>query len=158
MATPDGSLAARELDDEVFMSAADLKGYMAKVEMAKMSKEMVAQDQAAKAKEELIRTLSERIIFTPERMRAFLGRVKLAAERGETELMIGRFPVELCTDHGRAINNNEAEWPETLTGLPRQAYEIWKEKLQPLGYRLSAMIVDWPHGLPGEVGLFLSWK
>jgi len=158
MATQDASLAARGLDDEVFMSASDLKAYMAKVELARMSKEMAVHDQAEKAKQDLVKKLSERIEFTPERMRAFLGRVRLAAERGDSELMIGRFPVDLCSDRGRAINNNEAGWPDTLTGLPRQAYEIWKEKLQPLGYQLKAMIVDWPGGLPGEVGLFLSWK
>jgi len=84
--------------------------------------------------------------------------VKLAAERGQSELMIGRFPVELCTDHGRAINNSEADWSETLTGLPRQAYEVFRDKLQPLGYHLKALIVEWPGGLPGEVGMFLSWK
>lgn len=158
MAAVNASLATRELDDEVFMSAKDLQTFMAKVELAKMSKEQVAHDQAAKARQELVQKMSERIDFTPQRLRAFLTRVKLAAERGEMELLIGRFPVELCTDHGRAINNNETGWPDTLTGLPRQAYEIWHEKLQPLGYKLSAMIIEWPGGLPGEVGMFLSWK
>jgi hypothetical protein len=158
MATQDPSLATRQIDDEVFMSANDLKTYMAKVELAKMSQETAHHDQAEKAKQELIKKMSERVDMTPERIRAFLGRVKLAAERGQTELMIGRFPVELCTDHGRAINNSEAEWPETLTGLPRQAYEVFRDKLQPLGYHLKALIVEWPGGLPGEVGMFLSWK
>jgi hypothetical protein len=157
MAQADTSLAARELDDEVFMSAKDLKAYMVKIELAKMSEETLVLDQAAKAKEELVKKLSERIVFTPERKRAFLNRVRLAAERGEMELMIGRFPVELCTDRGRAINNNDPEWPDTLTGLPRQAFEIWKAQLQPLGYKLTAMIVDFPNGRPGEIGMFLSW-
>jgi hypothetical protein len=158
MAAVNASLATRELDDEVFMSAKDLQTFMAKTELSKMSKELAAHDQAAKARQELVKKMSERIEFTPQRLRAFLTRVKLAAERGEMELLIGRFPVELCTDHGRAINNNETGWPDTLTGLPRQAYEIWHEKLQPLGYKLSAMIIEWPGGLPGEVGMFLSWK
>jgi hypothetical protein len=158
MTQTDASLAQREIDDEVFMSAKDLKAYMVKIEQAKMSKETAVHDQAAKAMHDLIERMSRRIDFTPKQMHAFLGRVRSAAERGDMELMIGRFPVELCTDHGRAINNNKDEWPDTLTGLPRQAYEIWKEQLQPLGYHLSAMIVDWPNGLPGEVGMFLSWK
>jgi hypothetical protein len=121
MAVQDASLATRELDDDVFMSASALKAYMAKVELAKMSEEQVHHDGAAKAKEELIKKLSEKVEITPERLRAFLARVRLAAERGELDLMIGRFPVELCTDHGRAINNNEQGWPDTLTGLPRSA-------------------------------------
>jgi hypothetical protein len=157
MATPDPSLAKRELDDEVFMSVQDLKKYMAEQEMAKTLETLAAHDRAAEAKKELIKKLSTRIEFTPERIRAFLGRVKMAAARGETELMIGRFPVELCTDRGRAINNVEKDWPDTLTGLPQQAFEIWRDHLHPLGYQLKAMIVDWPEGLPGEVGLFLAW-
>ena len=50
------------------------------------------------------------------------------------------------------------DWPETLTGRPRQAYEFWKEHLQPQKYKLKAMIVDWPGGLPGDVAFFLSWS
>ena len=64
----------------------------------------------------------------------------------------------MCPDHGRAINQSEPGWPDTLTGVPRQVYDVWKETLQPLGYGLKAMIVEWPSGLPGEAGLFLTWK
>ena len=41
---------------------------------------------------------------------------------------------------------------------PRQAYEFWKEHLQPAKYRLKAIIVDWPAGLPGDVAFFLRWS
>ena len=68
-----------------------------------------------------------------------------------------RFPNTLCTDKGRALNNSERTWPDTLVGRPRQAYEFWREHLQPAGYRLKALIVDWPGGLPGDVGFFLGW-
>ena len=73
-------------------------------------------------------------------------------------MLVMRFPSELCSDHGRAINNAEPEWPETLVGQPRQFYEIWKERLEPAGYRLKAMIVEWPNGFPGDVGMFVAWK
>ena len=43
--------------------------------------------------------------------------VKGAAERGEREVLAIRFPSEYCTDHGRAINNFEPGWPDTLTGF-----------------------------------------
>jgi hypothetical protein len=68
-----------------------------------------------------------------------------------------RFPNALCTDKGRAINNLEAGWPEKLVGRPRQAYEFWCDQLRPAGYRLGAMIVDRPGGLPGDVGFYLAW-
>jgi hypothetical protein len=151
----------RELDDESFMSADDLRGYMNAVMAAKASKEVDAMDQADKAKQQLIKTLSALIDLTPEKRREITGsllfKLRKAAERGETELLVMRFPHELCTDKGRAINNGEAGWPDTLTGRPRQAFELWRDHLQAAGYRLSAIIVDWPGGLPGDVGFYLSW-
>ena len=47
-----------------------------------------------------------------------------------------------------SINQAEESWPDTLQGRPRKAYEFW---LQPLGYKLKVLIVDWPNGLPGDV-------
>jgi hypothetical protein len=38
-----------------------------------------------------------------------------------------------------------------------QAFEFWRDHLQPQGYGLKAMIVDWPQGLPGDIGFFLTW-
>ena len=46
--------------------------------------------------------------------------VRSAAERGEREVLAVRFSSQYCTDGGRAINNFEPEWPDTLTGF-RQA-------------------------------------
>jgi hypothetical protein len=146
------------LDDEAFMSVADLKTYVAHVESAKASQSYAAMEAAEKAKKELIEKMLTPIEISPERIRAFMNRVKLAAERGDNEMLIGRFPSEICTDHGRAINNTEEGWPDTLVGLPRQVYEIWKEKLQPLGYHLKAMIIEWPGGFPGDVGMYVSWR
>ena len=38
-------------------------------------------------------------------------------EHGQEEIEIMRFPAHFCTDHGRAINNFEADWPDSLTGF-----------------------------------------
>ena len=43
--------------------------------------------------------------------------VRGAAERGEREVMVVRFPSTYCPDGGRAINNFEAGWENTLTGF-----------------------------------------
>ncbi len=144
-------------DDDIFMSVKELRTYVSEIEMAKAKQSLEAQSRADKAKHDLIEQLKSDEPISPERIRAFTLRVKAAAEAGQNELMIGRFPVELCSDNGRAINMAEPNWPETLIGRPRQAYLLWKEKLQPLGYQLKAMIVDWPDGVPGDVGLYLSW-
>ncbi|MEJ0096653.1 MAG: hypothetical protein WDN46_25590 [Methylocella sp.] len=144
--------------DEAFMSVADLKAYVVAVESAKASQSYVALEGAEKAKKDLIAKLSQPIDMTPVRIHAFMNRVRLAAERGEGEMLIVRFPSELCTDHGRAINNSEEGWPDTLVGAPRQVHDVWKEQLHPLGYRLKALIVEWPNGFPGDVGMFLAWE
>jgi hypothetical protein len=160
-AEPKEANAQQELADELFMSAADLRKYMTEVQMAKATKSVDGMDRAEKARQDLIKQLSEPLEITPENLRELLQPFKLklraAAERGETALMVIRFPNALCTDHGRAINNSDPDWPETLTGRPRQAYEIWRDHLKSAGFRLSAMIIEWPGGLPGDVGFFLKW-
>jgi hypothetical protein len=83
--------------------------------------------------------------------------VKSAAERGEREVLVVRFPSEYCTDGARAINNFEPNWPETLTGFAKRAFEFWQKELQPKGYKARAQILDFPGGVPGDVGIFLRW-
>ena len=83
--------------------------------------------------------------------------VKSAAERGEREVLAFRFPSEYCTDGGRAINSFDPDWPESLTGFAKRAFEFWQKELQPQGYKVRAQIMDFPGGMPGEVGLFLRW-
>lgn len=80
-----------------------------------------------------------------------------AAEQGQTEVMLFKFPAEYCKDHGRAINNFDPDWPDSLTGFARKAYDAYVERLQPLGYRMRAQVLNYPEGKPGEVGIFLSW-
>jgi hypothetical protein len=83
--------------------------------------------------------------------------VRRAAERGEKELQVMRFSSEFCTDQGRAINSFEPNWPETLTGFAKEAYDAWDQHLRPLGYKLRAQILDYPGGMPGDVGMILYW-
>ncbi len=83
--------------------------------------------------------------------------VQGAAERGESEVLAVRFPSEYCTDGGRAINNFETSWPETLTGFAKRAHEFFRTELEPKGYKARAQILDFPGGVPGDVGIFLRW-
>ena len=83
--------------------------------------------------------------------------VQRAVSNGQTEVQVYRFPNQLCTDHGRAINQQEPGWENTLTGLPKEMYEFWGRRLRPLGYKLKVQIVDWPGGMPGDVGITLKW-
>jgi len=150
---------AQELGDETFMSAAELRNYMVETVMAKSSKGAGASP--GKARDELIKSLLQPVAVTPEKIaevkRRVLSRLRTAAGKGDKEALVMRFPNALCTDKGRALNNMEKDWPSTLIGRPLQAFEFWRDHLQPQGYGLKAMIVDWPEGLPGDIGLFLTW-
>src|SRR5512146_1646072 len=84
--------------------------------------------------------------------------VNRAVSNGLTEVQVYRFPNALCTDRGRAINQQEPGWEKTLTGLPKEMYEFWDRRLKPLGYKLKVQIVDWPGGMPGDVGITLKWS
>jgi len=152
--------STQELGDETFMSAAELRNYVMQTEMAKASKD-VGSDLAEKARRDLIKSLLEPVVVTPEKIaevkRRVLGQLRTAAVKGNKEVLVMRFPNALCSDKGRALNNLEKGWPSTLLGRPLQAFEFWRDHLQPQGYGLKAMIVDWPEGLPGDIGFFLTW-
>jgi CBS domain-containing protein len=80
-----------------------------------------------------------------------------AAERGETEFLLLRFPGQLCSDGGRAINAPDPEWPRTLQGEAAEMYLRWERELRPRGFHLAARVIEFPDGVPGDIGLFLVW-
>ncbi|MGB7580407.1 MAG: hypothetical protein WBM16_21140, partial [Pseudolabrys sp.] len=92
-----------------------------------------------------------------ERLKRAAAIIHRAVNNGLTEIEVGRFPNTLFTDHGRAINQQEPGWEGTLTGLPKELFEFWKKHMQARGYRLKVQIVDWPGGMPGDIGMSLSW-
>ena len=81
-----------------------------------------------------------------------------AVKAGKYEALVYSFPSSLCTDSGRAINSADPQWPETLQGKAKQFYERYLQFAKPQGFKLKAMIINFPNGIPGDVGLFLSWK
>lgn len=89
--------------------------------------------------------------------RAMLLNARHAAERGEMELQILRFPREVCSDGGRAIDNSEAGWETTLHGEAAELFRRWAMELKPRGFHIKARTLDYPNGFPGDIGLFLSW-
>ena len=82
---------------------------------------------------------------------------RAAAEQGLKEFMLLRFPSQLCSDGGRAINAPDPDWPATLRGEAAEAYLRWSHNLKPHGFHLAARVVDFPDGVPGDIGLFLVW-
>jgi CBS domain-containing protein len=90
--------------------------------------------------------------------RSILHGAREAAAHGEKEFLLLRFPADLCTDHGRAINSALADWPKTLRGEAAEIYLRWERELRPGGFHLAARVLDFPGGFPGDIGLFLVWR
>ncbi len=137
-------------------SAEQLRMQMLEKEMAEMEKREKATRQASKEHEELAKAfLTEHV---SEQERAVIQRlVRVAVEQGKTEALVYSFPSDLCSDRGRAINNALPEWPDTLQGKARELYDRYQDVAKPQGYKLKAMIINFPGGVPGDVGFYLSW-
>jgi hypothetical protein len=93
----------------------------------------------------------------PRALELIASLIEKAVDRGEHELMVMRFPSAWLPDHGRAINNKEKNWPDKLDGFARRAYEYYEKEVKPRGFGIKATILEWPGGMPGDVGLFLTW-
>ena len=83
--------------------------------------------------------------------------IRNAAEQGKTELQAFVFPASFCNDRGRRINNGEADWPASLEGFAKKAFDYYDKELRPLGYRVEARVLTFPEGMPGDIGIFLKW-
>ena len=93
----------------------------------------------------------------PEAIDRFNIAVRKAAEQGRHEIMIGQFPAVWCTDAGRRINNNSEDWPESLQGIAKRVYEYHLQQLAPLGYKMHMQVLNYPDGMPGDIGIFFRW-
>jgi hypothetical protein len=145
--------------DDLLPKAADCRRRIAEVEAEKATELMRKETAAEAEKRELLERLSKPSgVSDEERMKRAAAIIKRAVDNGLTEVMVGRFPGALFTDRGRAINQQEADWESTLTGLPKELHEFWKKHLEARGYKVRYEIVDFPGGMPGDIGITLSWK
>ena len=83
--------------------------------------------------------------------------IQRAVRNGLTEVQVYRFPNSLCTDNGRAINQQEQGWGKTLTGIPKEIFQLWVDYLKPRGYRIGYQIIDYPGGVPGDIAITIAW-
>jgi hypothetical protein len=83
--------------------------------------------------------------------------IQRAVRNGLTEVQVYRFPNTLCADGGRAINQREPGWENTLTGIPKEIFQLWADYLKPRGYRIGYQIIDYPDGVPGDIAITIAW-
>jgi len=123
--------------------------------------EQFAQKLAAAEAEK--RTLIERLskpsgLSEEEKVQLAATVIQRAVRNGLSEVQIYRFPNSLCTDRGRAISQREPGWEKTLTGIPREIFQLWSDYLKPRGYRILYQIIDLPGRMPGDISIVLSWS
>ena len=144
--------------DELLPSAKELMGKIALAEAEEAEKQARVRAEADAEKKALIEHLSKPSgISDEEAIRRGMTILERAIKNRMTEVEVFRFPNQLCTDKGRAINQQEPGWENTLTGHPKEIYHLWEKYLRPRGYKLKVQIVDFSGGVPGDVGMTLSW-
>lgn len=134
----------------------DLKMISSDAEMAEVDRDR----QLADKKKQQDRALREAFMsrkVAPEAIERINNAVRIAAQNGHHHLEVITFPSSYCSDGGRRINIADAEWPTTLTGFAKDAYDFYDNELRPLGYKLRAEIINFPGGMPGEISLSIAW-
>ncbi len=119
-------------------------------------------EQAARREAELDRRRQIKALLnhhvSAQLWRELLEHAELAARGGEQELMLLRFPSDLCIDGGRKIDVVERGWEETLRGEAAEIYDRWRKELKPQGFGLTARIVSYDdQGAIGDISLYLTW-
>ena len=143
---------------DLLPKAEDCKKRLGELEGEKASEAVRVEAAKAAEKQSLFDQLAKPSgVSDEDRMKRAASIIKRAVEGGLTSVEVGRFPVELSSDRGRAINQQEKGWENTLNGLPKELVAFWRAHLRPRGYKLRSEIVSWPGGVPGEFGIFLAW-
>ena len=144
--------------DELLPMAVEIKRQAAIADAEKA--EQYAQKLAAAEAEK--RALIERLskpsgLLEEEKIQLAATVIQRAVRNGLSEVQIYRFPNSLCTDLGRAISQRNPGWEKTLTGIPREIFQLWSDYLKPRGYRILYQIIDFPGGMPENISIVLSW-
>ena len=144
--------------DAQLPSASDYMKKLALAEAEEASKQARQHAEAEAEKQALIEHLRKPSgVSDEEAIQRGIRIIERAVANGKTEVQVYRFPNILCTDKGRAINQQEPGWENTLTGVPKEIHELWAKYFRSRGYKLRVEIIDFPGGMPGDVAMTLKW-
>lgn len=144
--------------DKSLPSASDIMKKVALAEAEEASKQARKLAEAEAEKKALLDQLKKPSgLSDEEAIRRAIKIIERAVSNGKTEVQVHRFPNQLCTDRGRAINQQEPGWENTLTGVPKEIHQLWAKYFRARGYKLKVEIIDFPGGMPGDVAMTLKW-
>jgi len=145
--------------DQILPNAKDYMKKLALAEAEQADKEAKARARAEAEKKALIDQLKKPSgVSDEEGVKRAVAIIERAVRSGKSEVQVYRFPNTLCTDRGRAINQGEKGWEGTLTGVPKEIFELWSRHFRDKGYKLRAEVVEFPGGVPGDIDMTLSWS
>ena len=144
--------------DDLLPTAKEIQKQTALKEAEKAEQYARQQATADAEKRQLIEKLSKPSGLTEdEKVQLASTVIQRAVRNGLSEVQVYRFPNSLCTDRGRSINQQEPGWEKTLTGIPKEIFQLWSDYLKPRGYRIGYQIIDFPGGLPGDISIIIAW-
>jgi hypothetical protein len=138
------------------VTAAELKKIAEEIEARKAREALDKMRKLDADQEALHRTFMEQAI-RPDASERVSAAVRRAAENGQKEIQALKFPATWTNDRGRRINNGDPDWPVSLEGFAKRAYDYFVKELQPAGYQLRAQVLSYNEGVPGEVAIYLCW-
>jgi hypothetical protein len=144
--------------DDLLPTAREIQKQAALEEAERAEEQARAAAAADAEKKALIETLGKPSgLSEHDKVKLASSVIQRAVRNRLTEVQVYRFPNILCTDKGRAIDQQEAGWEKTLTGIPREIFQLWNDHLKPRGYRISYQIIDFTGDMPGDIGITISW-
>ncbi|MBY5406167.1 hypothetical protein HFO93_15545 [Rhizobium leguminosarum] len=150
-------MAESEKSNPQMLSAEELRQKALELQLIEMQRDDKVKEREAKKHAEFVDDFFRKHVGDKER--DIIRRVVMkAAADGKSEAMVYSFPSSFCTDSGRAINSARPEWPTTLQGKAKEIYDLFVEVARPHGYKLKAMVISFPGGMPGDIGFFLNWE
>ena len=109
--------------DELLPSANDFMKKLALAEAEEATKQARKLAEAEAEKKALLDQFTKPSgLSDEEAIQRAIKIIERAVSNGRTEVQVHRFPNQLCTDRGRAINQQEPGWEDTLTGVPKEIY------------------------------------
>jgi hypothetical protein len=145
--------------DELLPTAKEIQRQVAIKEAEKADEHVRGVVAAEVEKRALIEKLSKPSgLSEDEKIKLASTVIQRAVRNGLSEVQVYRFPNSLCTDRGRAINQQEPGWEKTLTGIPQEIFQLWSDYLKPRGYRIRYQIIEFPGGIPGDISIVIAWS
>jgi len=106
--------AVRGASDDILPSANDVMRQVAEIEAKKAADYLRKKKVEETEKKALLDQLSKPSgLSEEEKKKRAAAVINRAVKNGLTEVQVHRFPKELCTDFGRAINQQEPGWEKT---------------------------------------------